>query len=247
MIKNKDIIIQYAKAYNNKEFIDSDPIRFPHKYKKKKDIEISAFISSWLAYGNRKTIITTLEKLDQEYQSSPSQYLEHREYKKYKNSSKTLYRFYKENDYYLLMDRLREIYYKEGYPDLESKLNNNHNPNHGQKAILESLISVFPNLKGIPKNTLSACKKVNMFLRWMTRNDGIVDLGIWNSFSPSQLIIPLDTHSFRIAKQLELTSKNTANMVAAIEVSNKLSKIFPNDPCLGDFALFGYGVNNKRD
>ena len=90
---------------------------------------------------------------------------------------------------------------------------------------------------------IKANKKINMFRRWMVRNDGIIDLGIWKNTSPSSLIIPLDVHVHRVALELGLTTRKQADAKTALEITQALLKIFPEDPCLGDFALFAYGVS----
>ena len=95
-------------------------------------------------------------------------------------------------------------------------------------------------------NYTAASKRLCMFLRWMVRNDGIVDLGIWSDFSPSELIVPLDTHVIAMAKELGLLPHGGATMKTAIKLTNYLRGIFPGDPLLGDFAFFGYGINNKK-
>ena len=87
-----------------------------------------------------------------------------------------------------------------------------------------------------------------MFLRWMVRADGIVDLGIWRAtISPGQLLIPLDTHVRRVASRLGLTSRKSASLATAREITDALAALFPGDPCLGDFALFGYGINHADE
>lgn len=86
-------------------------------------------------------------------------------------------------------------------------------------------------------------KKLNMFLRWMIRRDSEVDFGIWRNFSPCELIIPLDTHVSEMAFRLELTRSKSYTLNNARTITAALAEVFPEDPCLGDFALFGYGIN----
>ena len=93
-------------------------------------------------------------------------------------------------------------------------------------------------------SSASPQKKLNMFLRWMIRPQGPVDFGIWQSFSPSELLIPLDTHVCRIACDLGLIPKPTFSLRNARLITEALAEVFPGDPCLGDFALFGYGVSH---
>ena len=109
------------------------------------------------------------------------------------------------------------------------------------------LQQLFADLNGIPVlHGTSACKRLAMFLRWMVRTDGIVDLGIWRTaVNPRQLIIPLDTHVHQISLRLGLTGQKTATLRTAREITDALAKVFPDDPCLGDFALFGYDINQE--
>ena len=254
------LLIEYAKTYNTKEFIETDPISFPHQYSKKQDIEISSFISSWLAYGNRKAILQTLNLIHQEinlnYFNSPFEYIKQRGFEKYKNNNQSLYRFYKHNDFYNLCNTLHKIYIQENNNTFEDKIGkelqlkdkstkqDSTNPNPCLNVI-EIIIDIFKDVEGIPINTKSACKRLCMLLRWLVRNDNIVDLGIWTILHPQDLIIPLDTHVHKQALLLNLTKSKQANMQTALEITAKLKEVFPEDPTLSDFSLFGYGVNNK--
>lgn len=252
------LLIDYAKIYNTKDFIETDPIKFPHQYSKKQDIEISSFISSWLAYGNRKAILQTLSLIHQEinlnYANSPFEYIKQRGFEKHKNNNQSLYRFYKHNDFYNLCKTLHKIYIQENNNSLEEKIekelkqknieqdNINSNP---CLEVIEIIIEIFKDVAGIPINTKSACKRLCMLLRWLVRNDNIVDLGIWTILHPQDLIIPLDTHVHKQALLLNLIKSKQANMQTALEITAKLKEVFPEDPTLSDFSLFGYGVNNK--
>ncbi|MDR0971135.1 MAG: TIGR02757 family protein [Bacteroidales bacterium] len=245
----KDLIIEYSKRYNNKDFILNDPIQFPHLYKEKKDIEISAFISSWLSYGNRKQIIKTLEIIHKEfalYNNSPYQFIKEKGFVKYKNNPSCLYRFYTFNDYYNLCLTLYNIY--EKYSSLEKAIEEKQKENkegNNSIVILKIIITMFKDVKGIPNNITSACKRLCMFLRWMIRNDGIVDFGLWNILEPKDLIIPLDTHVHKEALFLQLTTIKQPSLKTALQITENLKTIFPSDPLLGDFALFGYGINKS--
>lgn len=246
MDKLKTILIEYAKTYNTKDFVKSDPIQFPSQYHKKQDIEISAFISSWMAYGNRVSILKTLNiihKQMNEYNNSPFKYIQERGFENYENKDENLYRFYKYSDFYNLCNTFYTIYIIEKNNSFEDKLIQS-----GVIScldLLEAIIKIFNKVAGVPINTKSACKRLCMMLRWLVRNDKIVDLGIWSIIQPKDLIIPLDTHVHRQALSFGLTSSKQANMKTAIEITSKLKTIFPLDPTLFDFSLFGYGVNNK--
>ena len=107
---------------------------------------------------------------------------------------------------------------------------------------LNALISLF-NANGIPKDRKSACKRLCLFLRWMIRRDGIVDLGVWRKFSPADLLIPLDVHVNRVARQHGLLTRTSADMRAVEELTAHCRALYPHDPAIMDFALFGAGFN----
>ena len=110
---------------------------------------------------------------------------------------------------------------------------------------LTSLISLL-HANGIPKDCKSACKRLCLFLRWMVRRDGIVDLGVWRQLSPVYLLIPLDVHVNRVAREHGLLTRTSADMRAVQELTNKCKELYPNDPGVMDFALFGVGYNSER-
>ena len=235
-----------ASQFHTADFIKDDPVQFPHLYSKKTDIEISAFISSWIAYGSRVQIIKTLNKIHQEFLESPTNYIKEKKYQHYQNQEQCLYRFYQEKDFFQLCETLHQILFdaNKSYPSLEDKIKDSLKTNTPTALdVLETIIQIFPNQNGIPQNTKSACKRLCLFLRWMIRKDSPVDLGIWNILPTEELIIPLDTHVFRISKELQLTTRKQADMQTAIQITQSLRKTFPKDPLLGDYALFGYGVN----
>lgn len=234
-----------ARQYNTKDFIQNDPVRFPHRYTDKRDIEISALICSWIAYGNRKQIVLTLDKLHSEFGDSPFRYLQSKAYATYCHNEQCLYRFYTYRDFYRLCDTLYKIYIEDCFPSLEDKLLSVQRHYSSCVSLLQVIISLFHGQTGIPQSTSSACKRLCLFLRWLIRKDSIVDFGIWNILPQSELLIPLDTHVFRMAKELKLTNRNQADMKTVVEISNRLKEVFPDDPVLGDFALFGYGIDRK--
>ncbi|MDO5760025.1 MAG: DUF2400 family protein, partial [Bacteroidota bacterium] len=165
-----------ALKYNTKEFINNDPISFPHKYKEKKDIEIAAFIAQWFAYGKRENFLCILDRLALDM-PSPYLYIKNRDFDKYHNQTKNLYRFYTYNDFYLLCQSLYNIYFLlgRGKYDMQRVLKENINSSDiTTEQVLQSIISMFKGVKGVPQNLNSACKRLCMFLRWMVRRDGIV-------------------------------------------------------------------------
>ena len=237
---------EWAGTYNVKSFISDDPVQFPHRFTEKRDIEISAFITSWISYGRRELILRKADWLHSRMGGSPYEWVLSGRYWELVSDvpagkRDTFYRFYTHSDLCALCGRLKEIYQR--YDSLEDALAASSYPNPVFK-----LQDLFSGINGTPvMGGTSACKRLAMFLRWMIRTDGIVDFGIWKTaFHPRQLIIPLDTHVHQISLELGLTQQRTATLKTALEITEALSHIFPDDPCLGDFALFGYDINKGK-
>lgn len=240
-----DLLRQWAAQYNTHAFIKDDPVQFPHRFTEKRDIEISAFLTAWISYGRRSHILAKAEELHEWIGSSPYQFIRDgdrtfvplREQANMEGSRNTFYRFYTYADFYALCVRLKEIY--EAFDTLEDALLAQTAPTPTGK-----LQQLFAGFTGIPvARGTSACKRLAMFLRWMVRTDGIVDFGIWKrAVQPHELLIPLDTHVHQISLALGLTRQKTASLRAATEITEALAEVFPGDPCLGDFALFGYDI-----
>lgn len=251
------LLQQYAARYETPEFVLDDPVQFPARYTSVRDIEIAGFIAQWLAYGSRKAFIKVTNQLFEtmtSYATPPHTFISEGHYNQMRRdypNTQRLYRFFTYGDFYDLCEGLACVY--RNYNTLEDAVlyEANRNKHNGRDIrYLTGLIDVFywqqgKAIKGIPKDWSSACKRLNMFLRWMVRRDSPVDLGVWERIDPADLIIPLDTHVHRIASQLCLFYPVTRGLNAALQITLNLRKIFPNDPCKGDFALFGYGVNHK--
>lgn len=234
------LLIKYAKQYNVESFIDNDPIQFPHRYTDVRDIEISAFISAWISFGNRKNIVSKGNEIDLLFHESPSAFILDRKYTGFRDNHQKMYRILSWDDFYQLCDALYTCY--STAPDMEAYLQTS-----GADHPLTALCSCFGHIRHIPDITSSSsCKRLCMFLRWMVRNDGIVDFGLWQNYSAADLIIPLDVHVYQQACRLGFTQrKDKMSMKTAKEITDVLKQYFPNDPLLGDFALFGYGINHK--
>lgn len=243
---NKELLQNWADKYETAQFIKNDPIQIPHRYSDKRDIEISAFVTSWLAWGNRKQIIAKADFIDREiFKGKPYEYIISVDsngkplYDVYANNNDSIYRTFKYNDFANLCHYLTYCY--KHFDSMEDAINSLPADN-----ALEGIRMLFAGVKGIPAlGWHSACKRINMFLRWMVR-DSPVDFGIWKISKPSELIIPLDTHVLKMSLRLKLTQRRTPDMITAIEITRKLNEIFPGDPCKGDFALFGYGVTHNK-
>ena len=232
----KDRIIELANKYNTVDFIKNDPVQCPHRYTQKRDIEVSAFITQWVAFGNRKQIVKCAETLDSLFNGAPYDYIMGAKWRQYENSAARLYRFYTWGDFHDICARLNSLYLK--YEDMEQCIDKNAD----DYSI--SLRRLFDGVKGIPASaTKSAAKRVNMMLRWLVRDDGIVDFGIWKTLDKRNLLIPLDTHVHQQGRAMGITTRNSADITTAKEITDYMKTIFPDDPTLGDFALFGLGVD----
>ena len=246
-----DNLKRWAEQYETAEFIQSDPVQFPHRYDSRVNIEISAFVTAWIAWGSRKQIIQKADFIDREiFKGAPYHYIVGTdtqgaapEWKQYKGSTESFYRTFTFGDFHDLCARLYDVY--TSAESMEAAIKKTHETN-GETA-LSTLQSLFGSVNGIPDfETQSACKRLCLFLRWMCRKGSPVDFGLWTVCEPRNLIIPLDTHVHKQAIRLGLTTRRTSDLRTAIEITDRFAEIFPDDPTKGDFALFGYGVNNGK-
>lgn len=230
MEKVKEIIRNLALEYNKEEFFTGDPIVFPKHFAEKsasiQDIEIAGIIAAHLAWGRRDMILRDCRRAFDEMGWQPYTYVMAG---KYKDDDASLHRTIKWSEFAAICGRLREFYSK--------------NETLEKLSAQEIRIQIF----GQKEDKKAANKKIHMFRRWMVRNDGIVDLGIWRSISPSDLIIPLDVHVHRSALNMGITQRKGADIVTAVEITQFLKEIFPEDPCMGDFALFAYAAETKKE
>ena len=227
-----------ADKYECPSFIEGDPIRFPHRYGKARDIEVSAFISAWMAYGSRKVFLEVLERLHRimDGAGGPYRFVVSGSWRSLKNEG-CLYRFYKWADFIALCRRLADVYSR--FESLEELFVPGEPLDNG----VVRLCSEFEGVNGIPvAGSSSANKRLYMFLRWMVRKGSPVDFGIWNRVSPTQLLVPVDTHVYTVARSLGLTSRRSADLKTSIEITGKMAEIWPEDPARGDFALYGSQV-----
>lgn len=246
-----DNLKRWAEQYETAEFIQSDPVQIPHRYDSRVNIEISAFVTAWIAWGSRKQIIQKADFIDREiFKGAPYHYIVGTdtqgtapEWKQYKGSKENFYRTFTYADFHDLCARLHHVY--TNWESMEAAIKYSHEIN-GEPS-LQTLFSLFGSVKGIPDGTTqTACKRLCMFLRWMCRKGSPVDFGLWDVCDPHNLIIPLDTHVHKQALRLGLVKRRTPDLQTAIEITDRFAEIFPDDPTKGDFALFGYGVNNGK-
>jgi uncharacterized protein (TIGR02757 family) len=250
----KDFLNRKADEYNQPGFIAADPISVPHLFIKQQDVEIAGFFAAIFAWGNRTTIIQKSRELMQLMDMAPHQFIQQHTEQDLKRLLAFKHRTFNTTDLLYFISFLKHHYSR--HISLESAFLKNMTA--GDDAIRSSLVSFYQyffSLEDAPTRThkhiaspakQSTCKRLNMFLRWMVRNDERgVDFGIWKNISPAQLICPVDVHVARVAKRFNLLPRKQVDWQAAIELTTYLRQLDPTDPVKYDFALFGLGVIEK--
>jgi uncharacterized protein (TIGR02757 family) len=243
-----------AALYNQPGFIKDDPVSIPHLFTKKQDIEIAGFFAAIFSWGNRTTIINKSKELLQLMDNAPYQFCLHHTIKDLQSIEGFCHRTFNTTDllyfieflkfHYSLHDSL-EVAFTKGMAKQDATVENG----------LNSFCNYFFSLPDVPQRTRkhiaspekkSSCKRLNMYLRWMVRNDNNgVDFGIWKNISPSQLICPIDVHVARVSKRFNLLQRSQTDWKAAVELTAYLRTLDEDDPVKYDFALFGLGVSEK--
>ena len=229
----REKLLLWADTYHCADFIEHDPVQFPHRYVRKQDIEVSGLLTAIMSFGNRKQILKKADELHSLMGASPYQYILSCQWEKDfpARDKSSFYRMLSYADFNGYFKRLYTAY--SDFDCLEDALLQYAGTPMEKLCIFLEVSAKSPQ------------KKLNMFLRWMIRKESEVDFGIWEGYDSRDLLIPLDTHVCRVAYILGLTESDTFSLKNARRITAALAEVFPDDPCLGDFALFGYGVNNK--
>lgn len=244
----KDFLDSKVLLYNHSKFIESDPIQVPHQFSKKEDIEIAGFLTATISWGNRKSIINNAHKMMALLDNSPYDFVINHQESDLEKLRPFVHRTFNGDDFIQFVQSLQHIY--KNHNGLESVF-----VKHSEKDSLQNSISKFKiaffEIEHLPRtqkhisNPLknSAAKRLNMYLRWMVRQDNTgVDFGIWKTLSPSQLSCPLDVHSGNVARKLGLLLRKQNDSKALLELDTSLRQLDANDPVKYDFALFGLGI-----
>jgi uncharacterized protein (TIGR02757 family) len=245
----KEFLDEKSDQYNQPGFIEHDPIAIPHQYQKKQDIEIAGLFAAVLAWGQRVTIVRKCKELLAMMDNDPHQFVLNHKQKDLKVFETFKHRTFNTTDTLYFISFLRWFY--EHHTSLEEAFK----VSVGEKNVESGLVNfhkVFFSLDDHPHRTKkhiatperkSTCKRLNMYLRWMVRNDKRgVDFGIWKTISPAQLICPCDLHVDRVARKLHLIKRKQTDWITATELTCSLYKLDPIDPVKYDFALFGLGI-----
>ncbi len=248
----KVFLDEKAAYYNRPRFIEFDPVSIPHRFTLQQDIEISALFAAVLAWGQRSTILKNCRELLRLMDHAPYEFICHHQTKDLTRLANFKHRTFNATDLLYFIAFLRSYY--RHYASLEDLFL----VDPGDVTVEKGLINfhdAFFSLPDYPARTRkhiaapqrnSACKRMNMFLRWMVRSDGQgVDFGIWKKIPSRQLVCPVDVHVERVARKLKLIRRKQVDWQTALELTARLRKFDPEDPVKYDFALFGLGVEEK--
>lgn len=246
-----DFLNEKVSQYDQPSFIKDDPVSIPRSFTKKQDIEIAGFFAAIFAWGNRATIIRKSKELMQLMDQAPHEFCRGHRPKDLKRLLGFRHRTFNETDLLYFIEFFKFHYNR--HHSLESAFTSHGG---GIEEMLSGFHHYFFSLEDAPARTKkhiatpergSACKRLNMFLRWMVRKDDRgVDFGIWQNIAPSQLICPIDLHVARVARRLGILKRKQTDWPAAIELTEYLRTLDSGDPVKYDFALFGLGAIEPR-
>ncbi|MFT4093325.1 MAG: TIGR02757 family protein [Niabella sp.] len=255
----KEFLDKKVLQYEQPGFIKDDPICIPHQFTKKQDIEIAGFFAAILAWGNRKSIINSCNKLLNWMDRAPYDFIMSFREEDLAPFVKFAHRTFNPTDLFHFFDYFQYHYKFLKETTLETAFTKHLEKRaaHTEAALTGFHYSFFSeeHFPDYPRRTIkhiaspakkSACKRLNMFLRWMVRSSAHgVDFGIWKNINPSQLVCPLDVHVARVARHLGLLQRPHNDWLSAVELTRNLKALDPKDPVKYDFALFGLGVVEK--
>ncbi len=245
-----DFLNKKVDEYNQPSFIKEDPICIPHLFSNQADQEIAGLFAATFAWGNRTTIINKSKELMQLMNMEPHQFCLHHTDNDLKKLLNFKHRTFNATDLLYFIEFFKFHY--SSSDTLETAFTR-----HGStiKEMLSGFHRYFFSLEDAPARTKkhvatpdrgSTCKRLNMYLRWMVRQDDKgVDLGIWKNISPAQLICPIDLHVARVAKRFKMLKRKQTDWEAAEELTKELKKLDPDDPVKYDFALFTLGIGDR--
>lgn len=247
----KEMLDREAARINHIDFIDRDPVQFPKRFDKLQDIEIAALLSATIAWGNRKMICNNCEKMLSLMDHDPYNYVMDKGYEDLPDMN--IHRTFFAKDFRHFLRGLNAIYSRHVSLADFAKAEGIAATELPSWTLVERMNRELADANGgvcnsrcLPGNLANtALKRVNMALRWLVRDDGIVDMGVWDVISPAQLYIPLDVHVGNTARQLGLLNRNANDKKAVIELTQRLREMRPDDPVWYDYALFGLGVDKE--
>ncbi len=246
----KNLLEEKYQEYAHPDFfLETDPIQIPHQFKKKEDIEIAGFLTATLAWGTRSQIIKKSLLLMEWLDNSPYAFISQASPKEFEHLKQFIYRTFNGEDCYAFVLGVQNILSQ--YGSLEPAFNIHTESMAHRLAAFKTAFFSIPHLSRTEKHVAnplkgSSAKRLCMYLRWMVRKDtNSVDFGIWDSISMSDLHLPLDVHSGKVARELGVLKRKQDDWKAVVEVTTALQKFDPKDPCKYDYALFGISAFDK--
>ncbi|RKE00061.1 TIGR02757 family protein [Marinifilum flexuosum] len=248
----KDFLEEKYDLYNRESFIESDPIQIPKQFSRKEDIEIAGFLSASIAWGQRPTIIRNAKRLMEFMNQQPYEFLMNSTEANLDVFREFKHRTFNGDDCIFFIKSLKNIYQK--HDGLESVFTKGFNKGGDVKSAIAYFREVFFEPEHLDRtqkhisNVLkkSSAKRINMYLRWMVRDDERdVDFGLWKGIESKDLFLPLDVHTGNVGRKLGLLTRKQSDWLAVEEITKSLRTFDPNDPVKYDYALFGLGIFEK--
>jgi uncharacterized protein (TIGR02757 family) len=245
----KQLLDSKSRQYNHLDFIDSDPIQIPHRFSSKEDIEISGLLTATISWGQRKSIIKNADRLMDLMDNSPYDFIMNADVNDKEAIISFVHRTFNGTDCLFFLESLKNIYLH--HDGLENVFQNGYlleNSIFGSLKYFREVFLSIPFNKHVTKHisdvkSNSAAKRLNMFLRWMVRNDKMgVDFGLWKNIPTSALMLPLDVHTGNVARGLGLLNRTQNDWKAVEEITSVLRTFDSSDPIKYDYALFSIGV-----
>lgn len=248
----KDILDKEAKRINNPDFIDKDPVQFPRMFSKQQDIEAMSFLSAMIAWGNRKMICNNIKKMIFLMDNNPYEFIMDGAFEPL-DPKMNIHRTFFASHFKYFLRGLQRIFKDYGTIDafaMSKEVGDDEFPAWKLVSEMQNILIAENSGKScsrcLPLNLkTSALKRVNMALRWLVRNDGIVDIGIWKSIPKNKLFIPLDVHVGNTARALGLLDRKANDRKSVEFLTDKLKTFNPEDPIIYDYALFGLGIEKS--
>ncbi len=248
----KELLDTLHNKYNDSSFIESDPISIPHRYDLKEDIEISGFLASVISWGNRKAIVNSCCRMMDFMDNSPYDFTINASDKELDSLSSFVHRTFNGADFRTFILAIRGIYMEHG--GIGNLFEQKWLEYEDMRPVLSDFRKVFfdldhekrseKHLSSIDKK--SACKRLNMYIRWMVRRDcNGVDFGLWDKIPMSALYMPLDVHTANVGRELNLLTRPQNDWRAVEELTQSLREFSPEDPVKYDYSLFGAGINKE--
>ena len=245
----KDFLDREAARINSVDFIANDPVQFPRRFSSLRDIEIVSLLSATIAWGNRKMICNNCQKMLDLMENDPAAWVDDEAYEDLPDELNLHRTFFARNFKYMLrgMKRIYDKHESLNEFAVAHHVGDSEEPSWRlvelmQREMLDANSGCYDS-RCLPTNlNNTALKRINMALRWLVRDDGIVDMGVWNAINPSQLFIPLDVHVGNTARALGMINRRANDKKTVLELTSILRQMRPDDPVIYDYALFGVGV-----